>query len=31
MSLRLFGAIAELASDPDGGDWKEIIIATKFK
>ena len=31
MSLRLFGAIAELASDPEGGDWVEIITATKFK
>jgi hypothetical protein len=31
MSLRLFGAIADLVSDPEGGDWKEIITATKFK
>jgi hypothetical protein len=31
MSLRLFGAIAELAIDPEGGDWVEIITATKFK
>jgi hypothetical protein len=31
MSLRLFGAIADLASDPESGDWKEVIIATKFK
>ncbi len=32
MSLRLFLAIGELAGDPeDGGNWKDIIEATKFK
>ena len=31
LSLRLFKDIGELAADTDGGDWQEIVEATKFK
>ena len=31
LSLRLFKDCGELAADEEGGDWKDIIEATKFK